>query len=139
MGKLKSNEKAAYRAEQLDKQGGVCPLCENEIPEGQDTLDHCHDTGHVRKVLCRNCNSIEGRVKHWASRVQCDAQQWLNNLMWYWNQDYTNNPVYPSHQTEIEKEISRLRKVMKKRKRAKTKAKYQAQINRLLKQVKRSR
>jgi len=134
--RLKANEKAQWRQEQLDKQGGICPLCEREIPSGQATVDHDHSDGRCRMVLCRNCNGVEGRVNHWVRRTGVDPQMWLNNLMQYWNQDWSHNPQYPTHRNEVEKEISRLRKRMRRLKRAKTKAKYQAQINRLQRQLK---
>lgn len=136
MMKLKHTEKAEYREMLLQKQGGVCALCENVINEGQATLDHDHGSGHCRMVLCRNCNSIEGRILHWAKRTGSPIEAWLTNLMWYWNQDWTDNPVYPTHKTYIEKEIAKLRKIKKKVKLHKTKAKYEAKIQRLLKQLK---
>lgn len=131
--KLSSKEKKQFREELLRQQGGVCPLCEREIPAGQDTLDHNHSTGHIRMVLCRNCNSIEGRVNHWVTRTGADVEQWLTNLMLYWKKDFSHNPVYPSHQTEIDKEIVKLKRQKRKVKRARTKAKYQAKIDRLTK------
>ena len=48
--------------ELLDKQGGVCAICKN--PETLSikgktvnlSIDHCHETGLVRGLLCRSCN-----------------------------------------------------------------------------------
>ena len=135
--RLKSNEKAAFRAKLLKKQGGICPLCENEIRSGQDTLDHCHTHGNVRMVLCRQCNSVEGRVLHWAKRVKTDPCKWLTNLMDYWGRDFTHNPEYPTYKNETEKEIQKLRKKMKRVKKQKTKAKYHGQIDRLTRGLRR--
>lgn len=131
--RLKREEIKAYRAKQLKNQDGMCPMCEQGIPDGQDTLDHDHGDGHVRLVLCRNCNSIEGRILAWVKRTKTDPDTWLTNLMSYWHQDYTANPLHPSHRSEIQKEISRKRKRMKQVKREKTKKKIQAEINRLKK------
>ena len=135
--RLKANEKAAFRAKLLKKQGGVCPLCEKSIPSGQDTLDHCHTEGHIRMVLCRNCNGIEGRTLAWMKRTKTTPLKWLENLIWYWNQDFTSNPEYPSHKNADEKEIQKLRKKMKRVKKQSTKAKYQGMINRLTKGLRR--
>ena len=133
--KLKQTEKAEYREALAESQGWVCPLCEKELTKGNVTLDHDHGTGHCRMALCRNCNSIEGRVLHWAKRTGSDTSQWLTNLMTYWAKDWTDNPLYPTHKTYIEKEIAKLRKIKKKVKLHKTKQKYQDRIERLQKQL----
>lgn len=39
----------------LEKQGGVCPLCQRELK--RPSIDHCHSTGKIRGILCRHCNS----------------------------------------------------------------------------------
>lgn len=39
--------------ELLEQQGGVCCICGSDRPEH---LDHDHETGAVRGVLCRKCN-----------------------------------------------------------------------------------
>lgn len=42
-------------------QGNKCPLCEREFFEGLRThVDHCHNTGEVRGVLCHICNICLG-------------------------------------------------------------------------------
>src|SRR6266851_2205326 len=40
----------------LRLQNGVCAICK-EKPEGWLCVDHCHLTGKVRGLLCKNCNS----------------------------------------------------------------------------------
>lgn len=38
-------------------QEGRCKICNNEPPEGKALcVDHCHSAGHVRALLCPNCN-----------------------------------------------------------------------------------
>ena len=39
-------------------QGGVCPICTN--PMEPPVIDHCHETGRVRGLLCRPCNAAMG-------------------------------------------------------------------------------
>ena len=49
--------------EQFKAQGGVCYICCR--PSGSKSLmvDHCHNTGSVRKLLCFQCNTSLGLVK----------------------------------------------------------------------------
>lgn len=47
----------------LAEQGGVCARCEKEPQEAlRLAVDHCHDTGAVRKLLCGPCNTYLGRL-----------------------------------------------------------------------------
>ena len=43
-------------------QGGVCKLCSMTPEENGQALavDHCHDTGKVRGLLCKKCNLMLG-------------------------------------------------------------------------------
>lgn len=96
---LTTNKIKPYREKRLEEQGGICPLCGLEIEDGQATLDHCHDSGHVRQVLHRSCNGAEGRILSWAGqRSKGDNPvEFLHNLLDYWSQDYSSNPLHPSH------------------------------------------
>jgi hypothetical protein len=40
----------------LNRQGGKCAIC-HEASTGQWNIDHCHDSGAVRGVLCSPCNT----------------------------------------------------------------------------------
>lgn len=46
---------AEQAAKLLDSQDGKCAIC-RVIPAGHWNIDHCHDTGSVRGVLCSGCN-----------------------------------------------------------------------------------
>lgn len=43
----------------VDKQNNVCAICKQN-PEQYLAIDHCHDTGKIRGLLCRKCNSAIG-------------------------------------------------------------------------------
>jgi hypothetical protein len=41
----------------LKSQGGVCALCRGQFKSDRDRhVDHCHETGRVRGILCFSCN-----------------------------------------------------------------------------------
>lgn len=48
---------AAIYAEMLAKQGGGCAICGNTCKTGRRlAIDHNHETGQVRGLLCSKCN-----------------------------------------------------------------------------------
>lgn len=55
----------------LAEQGGRCASC-NDQPRGQKPLcvDHCHETGRVRGLLCSNCNTSLGKLRDDPRRIR---------------------------------------------------------------------
>ena len=59
-----------WYSEQSEKQNHVCAICfqpETAVIKGKKislAVDHCHDTGKVRGLLCRSCNNAIGAFKH---------------------------------------------------------------------------
>lgn len=53
----------------LEAQGGVCAICSQEettVRQGRLqslSVDHCHDTGKIRGLLCNSCNRALGKFK----------------------------------------------------------------------------
>lgn len=58
----------------LVEQGYKCPVCGTGLhieaikrtgkrPPNQAVIDHCHSSGHVRGILCHNCNVAIGHFK----------------------------------------------------------------------------
>lgn len=61
-------DQAAYDA-MLKSQGGVCAIC-HEAVEYVLKVDHCHETGRVRGLLCHPCNVGLGWFRDDAARVR---------------------------------------------------------------------
>lgn len=47
----------------FDEQGGKCAICQSEITEQTCRIDHSHNTGIVRGLLCAACNTGIGLLK----------------------------------------------------------------------------
>lgn len=48
----------------LDSQGNLCYICRNTFDEqNKPHVDHNHETGEVRKLLCHSCNTAIGHLK----------------------------------------------------------------------------
>ena len=65
----------------LEAQSFVCKIChcpETYIGLGGNVktlaVDHCHDTGEVRGLLCDRCNHILGRAKDSATLLENAAK-----------------------------------------------------------------
>lgn len=117
MQKLKATEVAAYRKTALEDQGGHCMLCGDRIAEGEDVLDHCHKTGHVRAVLHRGCNAMLGHIENNRARNMLkDGRLWrlLCRVEPYITADHTQRPLHPTHRT-AEQKVERTKKLAAKR------------------------
>jgi len=93
---------------------GCCPLCTRVFGTGTGEVepvgDHCHASGVMRDVLCRNCNGREGAVKDRPTRFPKETNgvtftQWLRNLADYLELHTTpqTNYIHPTHLNEAEK------------------------------------
>lgn len=109
------------------RQGGKCPLCGKPINvavQGKASdyaLDHCHETGEVRALLHRSCNSAEGKVLHaagaWGAKSMkyADVVPFVKALVQYWEDcqsgKRSTGMIYPSHKTpEQKKESDRVKR-----------------------------
>ncbi len=58
-------------------QGDVCAICQQPFPSLRQThVDHFHDTGQVRGLLCKNCNNGVGFFND-SPRLMLAAAQYL--------------------------------------------------------------
>lgn len=62
----------------LTAQGGVCAVCKAGPPtEGRQkylAVDHCHQDGHVRGLLCNSCNTALGLLGDDVDRINALAE-----------------------------------------------------------------
>jgi hypothetical protein len=73
----------------LEAQNGRCAICGTDTPGGRGAfhVDHCHDSGNIRGLLCHHCNTGLGHFKDQESLL-LKAALYLHN-----HRDHTT----PSH------------------------------------------
>jgi hypothetical protein len=56
----------------IESQGGRCAICggERNGPGKRLHIDHCHDTGKVRGMLCAKCNTAVGLLDNDPARAE---------------------------------------------------------------------
>ena len=113
--RLKNNKEAvdAYKKELMAAQGNKCPLCGGSllaITSANRVLDHDHDTGYCRAVVCRGCNGAEGKVKSVVEGYGKAGNnlyfriQFLKRLIEYWELHKTpqTGVIYHKHKSAAE-------------------------------------
>jgi len=61
--------KEAYH-QMLEVQKNRCPICSDHFDEKRSHVDHNHETGEVRGILCNNCNSLLGLAKDTTEKLK---------------------------------------------------------------------
>ncbi|MEG3632036.1 endonuclease VII domain-containing protein [Streptomyces poriticola] len=74
---------ASERDQLIASQGGVCCTSPAALPEH---VDHCHETGRVRGVLCFSCNAALGQFKDrpdaiWRAAAYVEGIAWKPTLV----------------------------------------------------------
>ena len=134
--RIKQKDIKPLRERILKEQDYVCPLCKTKIGSEEACLDHDHETGRIRYALHRSCNQAEGRIVSWAKRSRdSDPYHFIRNLVELHAKDYSCNPIHPSHLSENEKELKRLRKHQRKLKSEAGRANVQVKIDALIRQI----
>ncbi|CAI3971390.1 endonuclease VII [Variovorax phage VAC_51] len=106
MRKLSRAQMPAWKVRQLKiVQGGNCALCGLPVDLTKDkegVVDHDHDTGEIRGVLHRSCNSGEGKVANAAGSWIAKNMKYpaiiaaLEKLLDYYKRPGTGM-IYPTH------------------------------------------
>jgi Autographiviridae endonuclease VII len=74
---------------QHEIQEGKCAICSEEVQNL--CVDHCHDTGNIRGLLCQNCNRGLGLLGDNLQRVE---RAYIYMLIAYDKEPHNdNNPV----------------------------------------------
>lgn len=100
-------------------QKGKCLLCKNDLDPDykKNHLDHDHalegkNAGKCRGLLCIRCNPLEGLIKHKFERSglkdKVDYIQWLETLLTYLKDDYSDSCYHPQYIVDSAKKFSRL-------------------------------
>lgn len=128
--KLKRTQVQKARDILAAQQNQKCALCDasfttmtlkgrTRVPKYLPCLDHDHSHGHVRAVLCKNCNGKEGEIHNRALSCKRDgtALDFLRRLVSYWEQHETPQTkfIHPDHKSEDDKRIARNTRERKKR------------------------
>jgi len=123
--KIKQKEISKIRDELLIKQNFLCYMCSTDLSNSNTKnihLDHDHETGLIRSVLCARCNRIQGKVEKLYNRYtpkdvksDTDKRKFYKGLLSYLDIISTNY-IHPIHKTDDEKRILRNKRARKKRK-----------------------
>ena len=120
--RIKNSDIPAMREKIIAEQAGKCWLCDIDLKTVVPCLDHNHQTGHIRGVLCGNCNGIEGKISNLANRAKRDKTRYdfVNKVLSYWNHFSAcqRKEIHPSHKTTDEKRLRRNKKARARRKKS---------------------
>ena len=76
---LTVKEYDSLRKEQ-DYKCRICSIPEKEAPYNRLVVDHCHTNGHVRGLLCSQCNTGLGLFKDDTDRLEA-AMKYLEETV----------------------------------------------------------
>lgn len=102
--KIKASEIKQYREQYLAEQDSTCALCKQHVEASDAVLDHCHQTGYLRGVLHRLCNTYLGAIENNIKRNKITADKLhniLSNAQAYMQS--TKDVLHPTHLTTEEK------------------------------------
>lgn len=72
----------------VEAQDGVCAICQNPCKtNARLSVDHCHDTGRIRGLLCNQCNQGLGQFQDNPERLRKAAKYLESAKNWREIQD----------------------------------------------------
>lgn len=115
--RLTAKTQELHRQKLAKQQNYQCYLCGHDLKNlkpQQWHLDHDHDEGHCRTILCSVCNGKEGAIKNrvnvvvnW-SKTGLTPSEYLRKLADYWEQDFNDQPIHETHAREQVKRFKRM-------------------------------
>ena len=111
--KLKYKDIRMIKIALTNNQNGICAICYRDLSKLKSRdicLDHNHDTGRIRAVLCRSCNAIEGKVhrmwiRYGLRKAEIDYKNFLLALKEYAYYPETQF-IHPKYKTKEEKKMA---------------------------------
>lgn len=67
--------------EMLKQQHGVCAVCKEPNKRRALAVDHCHETGLVRGLLCDPCNRALGFLRECPERINA-LREYIHQFLW---------------------------------------------------------
>jgi hypothetical protein len=120
--RIKNKDIPALRDKIQAEQNGECWLCDVKLSTVVPCLDHDHETGKIRGVLCGNCNGIEGKIHNLVRRAKRGMfkQDYLKRVIEYWLKHIVEprSEIHPTHKTPDEKRLRRNKKARERRKKS---------------------
>ena len=116
--RIKSKEVKNTRLELLELQENTCAICRLPCSLDQAVLDHTHKAGHIRAVLHRGCNAVEGKVVNAIKRYGiADPAAFLAGLIKYHEVHRTDQTglIHPTFKTAEEKKALAKKRAQRKR------------------------
>lgn len=116
-GRVKTKDLPEIKAQLIEMQGGVCPLCNLDLRRVASinvVVDHCHDTGYIRAALHRGCNGAEGKIRKLAVGYGKSPNyvMFIKRLMEFWikNRKPQTKWIHPKFKDENETREARNKK-----------------------------
>lgn len=115
--RLKASEISGVRNTILLEQNNLCALCLQPCDSTQAVLDHDHKTGHIRGVLHRGCNAMEGIITNNMARNLVTIER-LAQIFTQWQAYHAEQypMLHPSFRTVEEKKQRAKKRAAAKRK-----------------------
>lgn len=120
--RIKNSDIPSLREKIIAEQEGKCCLCFIDLKTVVPCLDHDHETGFIRGVLCGNCNGIEGKIHNLVRRAKREHTKmfFIGRVIEYWCKHFQSHrsEIHPTHKTPDEKRLRRNKKARDRRKKS---------------------
>jgi hypothetical protein len=75
--------------DRYERQERCCAICRDEVSLMNSAIDHNHETGEFRGVLCLQCNRALGMFRD-SAKILLSAVEYLKNLGSYGDDSYAD-------------------------------------------------